>query len=129
MLVLLVPTVYVAARAGGLTEVAWVVLGESVLATALLAWFARTRAGVSLASQRRALVPVALACPIAWLACRGTAEALTGSVGALELAVPLAAGLAAYLGVIALVDPGLPRYALGQARRMVGRTTLAAPAA
>jgi PST family polysaccharide transporter len=129
MLVLLVPTVYVAARAGGLTEVAWVVLGESVLATALLAWFARTRAGVSLASQQRALVPVALACPIAWLACRGTAEALTGSVGALELAVPLAAGLAAYLGVIALVDPGLPRYALGQARRMVGRTTLAAPAA
>ena len=129
MLLLLVPTVYVAARAGGLTEVAWVVLGESVLATAVLAWFARSRADVSLASQRRALTPAALACPAAWLACRGTAEAAAGSVGALELGLPLAAGLAAYLAVIALVDPGLPRYALGQARRMVGRTTLAAPAA
>ena len=52
-----------------------------------------------------------------------------GSVGALELGLPLVAGLAAYLAVIALVDPGLPRYAFGQARRMVGRTTLAAPAA
>ena len=129
MLVLLVPTVYVAARFGGITEVAWVVLGESVLATAALAWFARRRAGVSLASQRRALTPVVLACPAAWLACRGAAEAVAGSAGAFALAAPLAAGLAAYLAVIALVDPGLPRYALGQARRMVGRTTLAAPAA
>ncbi|MGH3058427.1 MAG: hypothetical protein ACRDPP_09305, partial [Gaiellaceae bacterium] len=70
-----------------------------------------------------------LACPAAWLACRGAAEAAAGSVGALELGLPFAAGLAAYLAVIAVVDPGLPRYALGQARRMVGRTTLAAPAA
>jgi len=129
MLVLLVPTVYVAARAGGIAAVAWVVLGESALATAVLAWFARTRADVSLGSQRRALTPVALACPAAWLACRGTTEAAAGSAGALELGLPLAAGLAAYLAVVALVDPGLPRYAFGQVRRMVGRTTLAAPAA
>jgi lipopolysaccharide exporter len=129
MLVLLVPTVYVAARFGGITEVAWVVLGESVLATTALGWFARTRAGVPLARQRLALTPVVLACPPAWLACRGAAEAVAGFAGALALAAPLAAGLAAYLAVIALVDPGLPRYALGQARRMVGRTTLAAPAA
>ncbi|MGH3022800.1 MAG: lipopolysaccharide biosynthesis protein [Gaiellaceae bacterium] len=129
MLVLLVPAVYVAARAGGITEVAWVVLAESVLATAALAWFAHTRAGVSVTSQRRALLPVAIACPAAWLACRGTAEAAAGAVGVLELGLPLAAGLLAYLIVIGLVDPGLPGYALGQARRMVGRATVAAPAA
>jgi len=128
MLVLLVPTVYVAARAGGIAEVAWVVLGESVLATAVLAWFARTRAGASLRSLVGAVAPIAAACAPAWLASRGAAEAAAGSPGALEVAAPLAAGLAAYLALVALLDPGLPRYALGQARRMVGRGTLAAPA-
>jgi lipopolysaccharide exporter len=128
LLALLVPAVVIAARAGGITTVAWVVLGESVVATAVLAWFAATRAGVPVGSQRRALLPVAFACPGAWLACRGTAEAAAGSAGVLELGLPLAAGLLAYLIVIGLVDPGLPGYAVGQARRMVGRATVAAPA-
>jgi hypothetical protein len=60
---------------------------------------------------------------------RRSPSIITALAAAFALAAPLAAGLAAYLAVIALVDPGLPRYALGQARRMVGRTTLAAPAA
>jgi hypothetical protein len=49
-------------------------------------------------------------------------------VGLLALGLPIAAGLAAYLAVVVLLDPKLPGHALGQARRMVGRTTVAAPA-
>lgn len=125
MLVLLVPTVYAAARLGGITEVAWVILGESVVAIAALAWFARTHAGVPVGREWKALAPVAFACPVAWIACRAVAEATSGAVGVVALAFPLAAGLGAYLVVVLLVDPKLPRHALGQVRRMVGRTTLA----
>ncbi len=128
MLILLVPTVSAAARLGGITDVAWVVLAESVVATAALAWFARARAGVSFGRQWKAVAPVALACPLAWVACRAVAEATGGAVGVVALALPLAAGLAAYLAVVVLVDPKLPRHALGQARRMFGRTAAAAPA-
>jgi PST family polysaccharide transporter len=125
ILVLLVPTVWAAARFGGVTEVAWVVLGESVVATAALAWFARTRAGVSLGRQWQALASVAFACPVAWIACRAVAEATGDAVGVVQLFAPLAVGLGAYLAMILLVDPQLPRHALGQARRMVGRAALA----
>jgi hypothetical protein len=125
MLVLLVPTVWAAARYGGVTEVAWVVLGESVVAACALAWFARTRAGVSLGRQWQALSGVAFACPVAWIACRAVAEATADAVGVVQLCAPLAVGLLAYLAMIFLVDPQLPRHALGQARRMVGRAALA----
>ena len=125
MLVLLVPTVYAAARYGGVTDVAWVVLGESVVATAALAWFARTRAAVSIGRQWQALASVSFACPVAWVACRAVAEATGDAVGIVQLGAPLAVGLGAYLAMILLVDPQLPRHALGQARRMVGRAALA----
>ena len=128
MLVVLIPTAYIGAKAGGITDVAWVVLAESVVATAALAWFARSRAGVKLAAQWSAIAAVALACLVAWIACRLVAEAAADAVGILALGLPLAVGLGVYLAVILLVDPGLPRHALGQARRMVGRPTVAAPA-
>lgn len=123
MLVLLIPTVYLGARLGGITDVAWVVLGESVAATLALGWFARTRAGVPIARQWSAIAVVASACPVAWVACRLVANAAESMVGVLALGLPLAAGLGAYLAVILLLDPKLPGHALGQARRMVGRTT------
>ena len=75
MLVLLVPLVHLAASRGGITEVAWVVLAESVAATLLLAWFARSRAGVPLARQWSAIAVVAVACPAAWVAARVVANA------------------------------------------------------
>ena len=128
MLVTLAPAVYVAARLGGITDVAWVVLAESVVATLALAWFARSRAGVRLARQWSAIAVVALACPAAWICSRLVAEAAADTVGILALGLPIAAGLAAYLAVVVLVDPKLPGHALGQARRMVGRTPTAAPA-
>ena len=122
MLVVLVPLVHVAASRGGITEVAWVVLAESVAATLLLAWFARSRAGVPLARQWSAVAVVAVACPAAWVAARVVANATDDLVGVLALGLPLAAGLGAYLAVILLLDRQLPGHALGQARRMVGRT-------
>jgi PST family polysaccharide transporter len=127
-LVLLVPSVYLAARLGGLTEVAWVVLAESALVTAALAVLARRRAGVPVAGQWRALAPVVLACAPAWGACRLTAEAASGTVGVVALGAPLAAGLAAYLLVVLVLEPGLPGYAFDQLKRMVGRATVPAAA-
>lgn len=121
MLVVLVPLVHVAASRGGITEVAWVVLAESVAATLLLAWFARSRARVPLARQWSAVAVVAAACPAAWVAARVVANATDDLVGVLALGLPLAAGLGAYLAVILLLDRQLPGHALGQARRMVGR--------
>ncbi|MGH3042669.1 MAG: hypothetical protein ACRDNG_13205, partial [Gaiellaceae bacterium] len=96
--------------------------------TLALAWFARSRAGVSISGQRSAVAAVALACAFAWIVCRLVAGAAEDLVGALALSLPIAAGLGAYLAVILVVDPGLPGHALGQARRMVARTTAAAPA-
>jgi PST family polysaccharide transporter len=122
MLVVLIPLVHVAANRGGITEVAWVVLAESVAATLLLVWFARSRAGVPLARQWSAVAVVAAACPAAWVAARVVANATDDLVGVLALGLPLAAGLGAYLAVILLLDRQLPGHALGQARRMVGRT-------
>ena len=122
MLVVLIPLVHVAASRGGITEVAWVVLAESVAATLLLGWFARSRAGVPLARQWSAVAVVAVACPAAWVAARVVANATDDLVGVLALGLPLAAGLGAYLAVILLLDRQLPGHALGQARRMVGRT-------
>jgi O-antigen/teichoic acid export membrane protein len=129
LLAALAPAVYVGARAGGITDVAWVVLGESVAATLALAWFARSRAGIAFGRQWSAVAVVAAACPVAWIACRLVAEAAADTAGILALGLPIAAGLAAYLAVIVLLDHKLPGYALGQARRMVGRATAAAPAA
>ena len=125
MLVILVPLVHVAASRGGITEVAWVVLAESVAATLALAWFARSRAGVPLARQWSAVAVVAVACPAAWVALASSPNATGDLVGVLALGLPLAAGLGAYLAVILLLDRQLPGHALGQARRMVGRAAAA----
>ena len=128
LFVALVPSAYVGARAGGITGVAWVVLAESTVATLALAWFARSRAAVPLARQWSAVAVVVLACAVAWPVSRLVAEAADGLIGVLALGLPVAAGLGAYLAVILLADPGLPGHALGQMRRMVGRTAAAAPA-
>jgi hypothetical protein len=44
------------------------------------------------------------------------------------LGAPLAAGLAAYLLVVLVLEPGLPGYAFDQLKRMVGRATVPAAA-
>jgi hypothetical protein len=62
---------------------------------------------------------------VAWVATRLVAEATHDLVGLLALGLPLAAGLAAYLAVVVLLDRDLPGHALGQARRMVGRAATA----
>jgi lipopolysaccharide exporter len=129
LLVALVPAVVAAARLGDIADVAWVVLAESVVATAALAWFARTRAGVGVGRQWRAVRPVALACVPAWLAARLVAEATEEAAAVLYLAAPLAAGLAAYLAAVLVLDRGLPRHAVGQLRRMLARGALAEPEA
>ena len=125
VLVPLVPGLFLAAHVGGTTAVAWVMVADMVFSLALLGWFASRRGGVSLGRQWRALAPVVVACPLAWAATRGAAEATSG-IGALSsLALSGASGGIAYLLVVWLVDRGALRGAVGQMRRTLGQ----APAA
>jgi lipopolysaccharide exporter len=128
MLAALLPAVYAAARLGGITAVAWVVVAEAAVSLGVIALIAERRAGVPVRGQWRVLRPVALGCPLAWGACRLAAEATASQPCGVTLAAALAAGLAAYLAAVALIDPALPRHAVGQVRRMLSRTSLAASA-
>jgi len=117
----LVPALLVAASLGDLTTVTLVMLAEMVVGTATLAWLAAGRAGVSLRRQWRAVRPIALACPAAWAVTQGVSELTSDLTHLLTLAIAVACGAAAYLLVVRMVEPGLPRHALAQVRRVVGR--------
>jgi lipopolysaccharide exporter len=121
VLVPLVPGLFVAADLGGITAVAYVMLGDMTLSLLVLSWFAARRAGVPLTEQARAVAPIALACAIAWLATRGAAVALDEAPALLALVAAGLAGGAAYLAGVALVAPGLLREAAGQVARTLGR--------
>jgi PST family polysaccharide transporter len=116
MLVPLIPGTLLAAHYGGITEVAWVMTASMVLTWLVLAVLADRRVAISLREQWRALRPVLIACPVTWAAARGVTEATSDAVPALiSLIAATAAGSAAYLAVVALVEPGLPAQAVGTA--------------
>jgi O-antigen/teichoic acid export membrane protein len=121
VLVVLVPALLIAANLGGITAVAWVMLGDIVVSLVVLSWFVARRADVGLASQVRAVGPVALACLPAWLAARGVAVALDDSAALAALAAAALAGAAAYVAGVSLLAPGLLRTAVAQAGRTIGR--------
>jgi hypothetical protein len=122
VLVPLLPAVILAAHLGTITTVAWVMTASMVMTWVAVAIAADRRVGMSVRDQWHVLRPVLLACPVAWGATRGAAELTMGSTSALvSLAASSLAGLLAYLAVVALADPGLPRHALGQLRRVISR--------
>jgi PST family polysaccharide transporter len=126
VLVPLVPGLFLAADLGGIAAVSWVMLADMLLSLALLTFFASRRAGVRIADQWRALRPVAIAGVLCWVAARAVVE-IAGSIpAAVALTASIAAGLAVYALVVSLVEPGLLRYATGQALRMLRRAPSAA---
>jgi hypothetical protein len=129
VLIPLVPGLIVAAELWGITAVAWVMLADMVFSLALLAWFAARRGGVSLGRQLAAVRPVAIACPLTWGAAFAVAELTESIAPAIALLASAAAGVAAYVGVISLVEPGLLRQARAQMARTLGRNQPAETAA
>lgn len=118
-LVLLGPfTLALAAAAawGGILAVAWVVLAYAVLSAGAIACFAVSRAGVSLSRQWEAVRPIALACPLAWVASRAGASVPIGAPLA-ELALSIGGGMATYLAACAVLERGLLRQGYGQIRQ------------
>lgn len=121
VLVPLIPGLLVAADLGGITAVAWVMLGDMVVSLLVLSWFAARRADVRLGAQARAVAPVLLACVLAWAASRAVTIALDEERAFVALAAASLAGAAAYVGGVAVLAPGLLRKAAGQAARTMGR--------
>ena len=120
-LTLMLPGLILAATLSGLQAVAWVVLAEMVVAALVLAGLVARHAGVPLRRQWRALRPVLVAAPAAWLATSLIAHVAVDLPAAACLLVSLAAGTLAYAGALQLVEPGLAVRVLGQARRIASR--------
>ncbi|MFL5907558.1 MAG: lipopolysaccharide biosynthesis protein [Solirubrobacterales bacterium] len=116
-----VPLLILAAEGGSLTQVAAVVLGHNLAFIAVLAVFVRSRVGVSLRGQLNALRPVLVAAPLTWISTWGVAEATAGLPAALGLAASVLVGAIVFAAVVSAVEPGLLRYAFGQAKRSLGR--------
>ena len=124
----LIPVLLVAAHVGGITAVAWVMVGQLTVSVGALVVLAARRGGVSAGDQWRAVRPISIASVLAWTATSLAVPGVAGSCAVLALAVPVAAGLATYLGGVALLEPTLLPQMLRRARRALGAMPTDAPA-
>jgi lipopolysaccharide exporter len=123
-LVPLVPGIFVAAHEGGIEAVAWVLLAEMVVTTVVVVELLRRHARLARGRVWSALRPGLVAFPVAWVAARGIAATADGAPDAVGLAASAAAGLAAYLATVLVLDASALRAARDQVVRVVrGRRT------
>jgi PST family polysaccharide transporter len=123
VLVPLIPGIIIAAHAGGITAVAWLIVADVLLSTVLFAVSARRVVAIPFAVQWRAVAPVAAAGLISWLAARGLITLIEDAPATVRLLLGAGVGLLAYLGTIVLVSPGLLGRAMAQVRRTIARGT------
>ncbi len=121
----IVVTVCLAAVFGGITTVAWVMVGNAAISLAALVVLTSRRAGVPIASQWVTVRGVALACPLTWLATWGVASATSGQQPVVALFLSSVAGVATYVAAVSIFEPGL----IVQAARVAARTVGQRPAA
>lgn len=121
VLAALVPALIVAATYGGITTVAWVVLGDLLVSLAFMSAMVARRGGVTLREQWRAVAPIAAACVPAWAASRGVASALDDAQSGVTLAASVTAGFAAFLAALSALAPGMLREGIRQVGRTFGR--------
>src|SRR4051794_28387047 len=121
VLVLLVAPLVVAASAGGVTAVAWVMVARGLLLLVLYTMSVRKSAGISVWRQLRPLRGVVPACAALWLAARGTTMALDSAPAVLALVASTAAGLAVYLLVVRVLDRELIARVRSQVRVALSR--------
>lgn len=117
MLVASIPLLIVAADREGARGVAWVMLANIVVMTAIVSTIAHRRVGVSAWDQWDAVRASALGAVPAWLVSRGVASALSGAPGGVALVVAAGGGLAAFAMTAWLVD----RTVFSDARRQLAR--------
>lgn len=117
MLVPFVVGLFIGASRGGITAVAWVLLGHIVVLLVVLMISVQQVTGVSVARQWAALQPLFVASAVSWAATRWTAGALADGPPLLTLVAASAVALIVYLASVRLVSPKLLSQALAQARR------------
>jgi O-antigen/teichoic acid export membrane protein len=120
-LVPLVAGTFVAAAAGGITAVAWVLLAHMTISFGVLLVTAARVAGVPVRGLGEALWPFAAASVAAWLNVRAVTELAEPAPAGVALLAAVSVCLAVYLWVLARLEPGLLAGALEDARRALGR--------
>ena len=121
--------VLAAAKFGGITAVAWVVLVHMASVSVLLMWVIRRHTGFKVRSQLTALSPVFAAASVAWLATRATVRLLEDAPAAVALGASVAVCLSAYLIATRVAAPGLLSEAVRLIRRSLGRSPTPAASA
>ena len=116
-----VPALMIAADRGGITTVAWVMVAHMAGLTVAVSLIVRARSGLRLRDQLRAIGPPAVGALAAWLAARGTANALDDAAPFLALLASGAACVAAYAAAASAVEPRVLPDALERARSVLRR--------
>ena len=125
MLLASIPLLIVAADLGGAEGVAWVMVGNVIVMTAIVGTIAHRRIGISGWRQWEAVKPSVLATLPAWFATTGAAAALDNAPAGAALVISGACGLGAYVGGLWLLDRGLLYDTSIQLRRMLARGSAA----
>ncbi|HEX2413514.1 MAG TPA: oligosaccharide flippase family protein [Solirubrobacteraceae bacterium] len=123
----LVVCTFAAAALGGITAVAWVLLVHMTLTFAVVAVVTCRAARVAVRSFAAALLPLAAASAVAWVATRAAATLFSELGAGIALAAATGACLASYLATLAVLDRALLNGAMDGARRAIGRPVGAAP--
>jgi lipopolysaccharide exporter len=110
--------VFIAAETGGTVAVAWVLVAQLVVTLLAQAAVAHRRLDVSSGSQWKAIRGLVVPAAACWAATRLVIEAADGLGPAAVLALGVAAGLAVYVALVAVLSPALVRRALEEGRRM-----------
>lgn len=126
--VLLVPTapLLILAATSSTTLVAYVILGQTIVALAARSVLVEREVGVSLSEHVRVLWPIAVAGAFAWIASRGVAEGSEAIAPTPSLVLSAIAGFGAFAAVISLIRPDTVPFALRQVARVLRRQPAAA---
>jgi hypothetical protein len=120
-----VPALMIAADQAGITAVAWVMVAHMVGLTTAVALTVRSRGGVALRDQLRAIGPPAVGAVAAWAATRGTAIALDDAAPVVAFAASGVVCVAAFAAAGSLLDRRLLPNALERARATLRRQAAA----
>jgi PST family polysaccharide transporter len=113
---------WLAASIGGLTAVALVPLGDTILSGVISSILVRRYLDLSLMRQWRAVTPAVLASIPTWIVTWGVGQLINPAQHAfVALILSVLAGALTYAGCVWLVAPSMLRQSLAQVGRMLGR--------
>jgi O-antigen/teichoic acid export membrane protein len=108
-----------ASQIGGLTAVAFVPLADTLLSAAIGSVLAKRFIQLTYRAQWRALRPALIASVPTWFVTRGIGQLLGPTHPLVALPLAVLGGLLIYAGLVSLLDPGVLRETIAQAKRML----------